>query len=132
VGGRDGQQAIVCGVIVNHYDPFTESRSEGPLSLAQATDDIVEQVRRANPYLRATGSPQGARVGADRALRVDLAGRSPVTRQDERVSLYTRALDDDHVLYAVFVVPRAEESTFEPAFERILESLRVDETAGHR
>jgi Zn-dependent protease with chaperone function len=127
----NGQQAIVCGVIVNHYDPFAD-RSSDTTSLAQATEDIVAQVQQSNPYLRAQGSPQRASLDEQRALRVTLSGRSPVTGQDEDVTIYTRALDDGHVIYAVFVVPRDAERTFQPAFSRIVDTLRVDDRAAHR
>jgi hypothetical protein len=48
----NGQQAVLYGVIVNHYAPF-EDTSWPPGSLEDATDDLVRQVIRSNSYLRA-------------------------------------------------------------------------------
>lgn len=129
---QDGQQTLVCGAIVSHYDPFADDRSSGPLSLAQATDDIVEQVQRTNPYLQPEGSPQRTTIDRQRALSVRLSGRSPLTGEDEQVTVYARALPDDHVLYALFVAPRRETRQFEPAFSQIVDSLQVDDRAAHR
>jgi predicted Zn-dependent protease len=66
----NGQQAMLYGVIVNHYAPFqgdserqgaSQERSYAPYedtarwrgSLADATDDLVRQVIQSNSYLRA-------------------------------------------------------------------------------
>jgi hypothetical protein len=35
------------------------------------------------------------------------------------------------VLYALVVVPRADAARFEPALERMLDSLRVDDRSAH-
>jgi hypothetical protein len=63
---------------------------------------------------------------------VVLRGRSPRTGEDEQVTVLTRELSDGHVLYALLIVPGREASQIEPAFERMVESLRVDDRVAHR
>jgi Zn-dependent protease with chaperone function len=121
---------IVYGVILNHYDPF---EGDGNGTLEDATDDLLAQIQRGSPYLReAGGSERRERVDDARALSVVLRGRSPQTGEDEQVKVLTRELTDGHVLYALFVTPRDEASRLEPTFERMVESLRVNDRVVHR
>jgi hypothetical protein len=132
VNSRDGTPILVCGVVVNHYVPFDESRLAGPVSLEDATRDLMGQILRANPHLEVqpASSRRGQLDGAP-AISSSLAGRSPATGEEERVTLYTRSLADDHVLYALFVAP-ARTRAVEDAFWRMVDSLRVDDRAAHR
>ena len=122
-------EGIVCGVVLNHYDPFD---SRGSATLEEATDDIVNQVRSGNTHLRQHGGARRQTLGGTRGLAVELRGRSPVTGEQERVSVLTRELRDGHVLYALVVTPGSDASRFAPAFDRMLDSLRVDDRSAHR
>ena len=53
VDSGNGQEAIVYGVIVNHYDPFGGTSTRRNPTLAQATQDIVRQISESNTHLRA-------------------------------------------------------------------------------
>ena len=119
----NGQQAMVYGVIVNHYAPFegytdrqqgSQQRSYVPFedtdrwrgSLEDATDDLIRQIIRSNSYLRAPdGQARQERLDGAPSFSVVLSGRSPVTGQDESVTVVTRGLSDGHVLYALCIVP---------------------------
>jgi hypothetical protein len=115
-------------VIVSHYDPSTRSTSA-----SEATDDLVAQIRRSSPHLReSVGREQRQQVDGARGLAVVLQGVSPVTGEQERVRVVTRELLDDHVLYALFVTPRDEASRLESTFDRMVDSLRVDDRVAHR
>jgi Zn-dependent protease with chaperone function len=125
-----GGQNIACGVIVNHYEPFDAGSD---FSLQEATDDLVAQIRRSSPHLReGVGREQRQQVDGARGLAVVLQGVSPVTGEQERVRVVTRELLDDHVLYALFVTPSDEASRLEPTFDRMVDSLRVDDRVAHR
>ena len=117
------ERSLVYGVIVNHYEPFDGDAgdrfgrgngfvggSEGPIedrtSLARATTDLVGQIQRTNPDLRMVpNSERKDTIDGAPARSLVLSGRSPVTRQEERVTVFTRALPDDHVIYALFIAP---------------------------
>jgi peptidase M48-like protein len=145
----DGQQQIVYGVVLNHYAPF-----EGPTSrynnslqhyyapfdrsaptrgrLEDATDDLVRQVLRTNPYLRATdGSAKPELIDGARGYSVVLRGMSPVTGQEEQVRVFSRGLPDNHVIYALCIAPTNDFPEMERTFSRMIRTLIVDETAVH-
>ena len=141
---------LVYGVIVNHYVPFDdpndrwesslqrnyapfEDRNQPRGFLEDATDDLVRTVLDANSHLTATvGSAQRLVIDGARGWSVLLKGPSPVTGQEERVTLYTRALPDDHVIYTICVSPTAAASVVEPACTRMIQSLRVNDASAHR
>jgi hypothetical protein len=138
-------------VIINHYDPFesrdgygSESRDgygsgrrdgygNGSSSLEQATDDLVEQLLRTNTYLRrASRAPRREVIDGARALSLSLQGRSPLTGQDERVTVFTRELPEGDVLYSLLIAPSRDYADLDRTFQRMVESLRVNDQAAHR
>ena len=150
VQSTNGQQVMVYGVIINHYAPFQgeESRRSQSLqrnyapfedrtiprgSLEDATDDLVRTILDANTYLRTeTGSAQSEVIDGAAGFSVVLSGTSPATGMEERVSVYTRALTDGHVLYALGITPGPNASTFDPVFRRMMRTLNVNDQAAHR
>lgn len=158
VQAPDGSRDLIYGVIVNHYDPFDAGAGQGMFqapgtaslrsrsgdsfvdtggliesrsSLAQATDDLTRQLLRINPALRLVqDSSRSGNSEGEPVMSVVLAGRSPMTQQDEKVTLVTRELPDDHIVYAVFVVPARDYDAVRPTFNRMMSSLRVN-TAAH-
>lgn len=146
----NGQQAMLYGVIVNHYAPFEgyTDRRQGSLqrnyapfedtdkwrgSLEDATDDLVRQLIRSNTYLRAEdGQARREQVDGAPSFSVVLAGRSPVTGQEERVTVVTRGLPDGHVLYALCIVPGNGYASMERTFTQMLRTLNVNDGAAHR
>ena len=142
VRASNGQEILVYGVVVNHYDPFegsiggVSSNRRGPLSgntsLEQATNDLVNQIRESNPHLAVIpNSTRRETIDQGRALSVMLGGRSPVTGTDERVTVFTRELPDGHVLYALFVAPAQDYSALSQTFQTMMSSLRVNDEAAH-
>jgi hypothetical protein len=128
----DGQQSIVYGVIVNHYDPFESRDSRRAPTLAEATADLITQVTQSNSHLRATGSRRRETIDGQPALSQVLSGRSPVTGEEERVTVFTRELPDGHVIYSLFIAPGRDYSTLAPLFSRMVRTLQVDDGVAHR
>ena len=148
-GGHE--QDLIEGVVINHYAPFFNdgestaapvafrgsSRGKGgksaqQRSLASAMNDLVGQIVRTNPTLKLV--PNSQRIEKNRggsALSLVLAGRSPVTGVDERVTVFTRALPDDHVVYALCITPGAEHGALEATFRRMMGSMRVNQNTSH-
>jgi uncharacterized protein (UPF0264 family) len=97
-----------------------------------ATNDLANELIRANPHLRAvSGSMKRQTIDNARAVSVVLAGRSPVTRADERVTVFTRELPDGHVLYALFVAPAQDYSALSRTFQSMVSSLHVNDQSAH-
>lgn len=128
----DGQQSIVYGVIVNHYDPFESQYTRRNPTLDEATRDLIAQVTESNPHLRATGSRRRETIDGQPALSQVLSGRSPVTGEEERVTVFTRELPDGHVIYSLFIAPGREYSALAPLFSRMVRSLQVNDEVVHR
>lgn len=145
----DGAPNMVQGVIVNqyepfeddvarwnnsltrHYAPFDRSRPRGILE--DATDDLVRQILGANPYLSAPArSARSEMIEGLRGYSVRLTGKSPVTGQVERVTVYTRMLPDEQVIYMACVAQGRTAVTMERACARMVQSIRVNETAANR
>jgi len=140
---------MLYGVIVNHYAPFEgefdrqsgslqnnyapfEDRDRQRGSLEDATDDLVRQILRTNTYLSAeTGSARAERIDGASAYSLVLSGRSPVTDEEEKVTVFTRGLADGHVLYALCIVPGRDYDSLSGTFSRMLGTLRVDDDADH-
>jgi hypothetical protein len=142
----NGQQAMLYGVIVNHYAPFEadqgsiernyvplEDRDQWRGNLAEATDDLVGTIIRSNTYLNAeSGSARREQIDGASSYSVVLSGRSPVTGQEEKVTVVTRGLFDGHVLYALCIVPGSGYDSMARTFARMLRTLNVNDDAAHR
>jgi hypothetical protein len=146
----NGRQAMLYGVIVNHYAPFQgygdrqpgslqrnyapfEDTNRQPGSLEDATDDLVGQIIQSNSYLRAQdGQARREQVDGAASYSVALSGRSPVTGQEERVTVVTRGLSDGDVIYALCIVPASGYDSMAQTFAHMLRTLNVNDDAFHR
>ena len=151
VTAANGRQTLHYGVIINHYAPFEgdndrwaaslqrnyapfENRTNPPRAyLEDATDDLVRTILNTNTHLRAEpGSARRETIDGEPGYSVDLTGRSPVTGEDETVTVFTRGLTDGHVIYAVAVAPTRYADALAPTFTRMMQTLRVNDEAAHR
>jgi beta-barrel assembly-enhancing protease len=136
VGNAGNRTEIVYGAMVNHYDPFGSNDNGrvygGNVSLQDAANDLIGQIRKGSPHLRViSGSTQQFNISGGRALAVSLRGTNPNTRLSERVTVVTRQLHDDHLIYMVFVTPEAEARAYAPVLQAMVNSLEVDEDRHH-
>jgi hypothetical protein len=147
---EDGAPNLLQGLIVNHYAPFEddverwnksltrhyapfEDRSRPRGTLEDATDDLIRQILDANSWLSApTGSARSELVDGVRGYSVRLRGRSPLTGETERVTVYTRVLPDDQVIYMACIAAGKNASSVERACTRMVQSMRVNEAAANR
>jgi hypothetical protein len=63
---------------------------------------------------------------------VALSGRSPITGQDESVTVVTRGVSEGHVIYALCIVPGSGYDSMAPTFARMLRTLTVNDDAFRR
>ena len=114
------------------YAPFEDTdRWRG--SLEDATDDLVRQIIRSNSYLRAQdGQARREQIDGASSFSVVLSGRSPVTGQEERVTVVTRGLSDGHVLYALCIVPGSGYDSMARTFTQMLRTLTVNDGSFRR
>jgi Zn-dependent protease with chaperone function len=132
IGTVNGQSDVVVGAIVNHYDPFGNSSGgyTGNVSLQDATDDLIATVQRSSPYLQVVGgSKKQLRVNGGSALSAALRGRDPNTNLDERITIVTRQLSDEHLVYMLFITPERDASRYSNVLNTMVSSLQVSNAA---
>ncbi len=135
--GNRGEQSIVYGLIVNYFDPSqqsTEGSDRGPFRgrdhLERATNNLIQLLLEGNQYLgQVRRSAHDELIDGDQALSVTLRGRSPVTRENERVTVFTRALPNDHLLYMLFIAPGQRYSELRKLIVRMLSSFSLNDAA---
>lgn len=145
VGELNGRTEVVYGAMINHYEPFGASapvsgfRSGGnnnpymgTVTLEDATNDLLGQVRQQSPYLQMIrNSTQRFNVSGGRAVAVALRGTDPNTGINERVNVITRQVEDGHLIYMLFVTPEADASRYGKVLQAMVASLQVSDTARH-
>ncbi|MEA2326976.1 MAG: hypothetical protein QOE68_1935 [Thermoanaerobaculia bacterium] len=142
VGTVNGQSDILVGAIINHYDPFGNAQGNGlqgspsgggyygNVSLQDATDDLVATVQRSSPYLQViSGSKRQMNVNGGTALSAALRGRDPNTGLDERITVVTRQLSDEHLLYMLFITPERDASRYANVLNSMVSSLQISNAA---
>jgi hypothetical protein len=101
--------------------------------LAAATNDLVGQILRTNPTLRLVPDSQRTdTIDGTAALSLVLSGRSAATGLEERVTVFTRELPDDHVIYALFIAPGRDYAELKGTFTRMIGSLQMTDESAHR
>ena len=136
------KRELVSGVIVNHYDPFDNDSNDrfsdptgviaGSTSLIRATNDLVAQILKVNPNLRMVrDSERRNEIDGAPSLSVVLSGGSPVTRQQERVTVFAREIPDEHVIYALFIAAQQDYDRLNETFNRMISSVRVSDAQTH-
>jgi hypothetical protein len=136
-GGRERE--LISGAIVNHYDPFEDEPSgassgliAGNSSLVRASNDLLDTILRTNPAMKMVRDSQRSnRIDGAPSLSVVLSGRSAVTRQEERITLFAREVADDHIVYALFIAAERDYERFNETFSRMISSLEVSTHAAH-
>jgi len=129
-GGVVGND-IVYGLIVNHYDPFG-NRGYGNISADDATNDLLAQIRQGSPYLQVVnGSGQRINVGGGSALVATLRGVDPQTGINERVTIVTRQLADEHLIYLLFITPERDAGNYSRVLNQMIGSLQVNTQQRH-
>lgn len=138
VGNVGNKTEVVYGLIVNHYDPFGNtsrsylrgSNQQTTSSLQDATEDLLRQIQQSSPHLKVLrGSGQQFNLDGRTAMSASLRGRNRNTGLDERVTVVTRKLPDDHLIYMLFVTPEREAANYSSLLNAMVRSIQIDERA---
>jgi Zn-dependent protease with chaperone function len=95
-------------------------------NLAEANETFVNALLRSNQGLRVADSARQLQMAQRTALGTTLVGPSSI-RQQERVGVYTTFLADGNLFYYLTVVPDREAQIFAPAFDRVGNSIRLND-----
>ena len=134
----NGRTEIAYGAIVNHYDSFgNELKGRRPtyvgdVSIEDATNDLLAQIQKADPHLKTIRrSMRSLNLRSGRALAASLRGVNPRTKIKERVTVVTHQLDDNHLIYLLFVVPERDVKSYSGTLDAMVNSLQFAENAKH-
>jgi hypothetical protein len=128
------QNDIVYGAIINHYDPFGNNARGlmGGGSLDDATNDLLATLQQSSPYLRPiSGSGQRVRMAGGTALAAALRGTDPATGLNERVTVVTRQLADDHLIYMLFITPERDANRYASVLNAMVSSMQINDRQAH-
>lgn len=119
------------GVIVGMFVPrgSRDGRSNGRgsrrtvgVSLEEATDKLVQEMRLANRSMRVVRGSESLRVGGDRALSTYLSNDSPAGGRE--IDWLVTVPRPDGLLFVVFTAPEREFQRYEGTFHQMLRSVR--------
>ena len=100
-------------------------------NIRTATDESIQGLAQANPQFRQTGGYSNINVGGRTGLATVLANVSDVTGEQERIALYAIQLNDGSLFYVVGVAPAREFSNYQQIFNRSVQSLQLNDSAGN-
>jgi len=113
--GRGGV-ALGYGVVSSTYQPrFSQD-------LLNGTYELIDELQEMDPGLRVASAPRQTRVQGTAALVTELQGRSPYGGAERDVLLTVPHAGG--MYYLLLVGPQAQFNQLQPAFERIVSSIR--------
>jgi hypothetical protein len=129
-GTIDGTTEVVYGAIASEYDPIGDAAAQkqvegGVVTLTDATDDLIAQIRHGSPHLTPTGRDQPEHLPSGDVLECVLRGDNPRTGLAERVTVVTHALPDQHLFFIILVSPERDAATYATVWKAMLDSLRI-------
>jgi Zn-dependent protease with chaperone function len=131
IGNVSGNNEIIVGAIINHYDPFGGNYT-GNASIESATNDLLGALRQSSPYLSLVSGSEGrVRLAGGTAIAATLRGVDPQTGIDERVTVVTRQLADEHLLYMLFITPERDAANYRTVLNAMVGSMQIDPNRRH-
>ena len=117
-GDYDGQNVFTHGVEIG----VTRSRAR---DLRSATDALIDALGESNPRLRRESDYRQRSIAGRSGLQTVLSNVSDATRQEETIQLATALMPDGTLMYALGVAPDRDFDTYQPHFQRVLQSIRL-------
>src|SRR5687767_5432090 len=96
-------------------------------NLRAATNELLQGLAQSNPQLRQAGGFSNVTIGGRNGLATVLTNVSDVTREQERIALYTTQLSDGSVFFVVGVAPSREFNAYRQVFNRSVQSLQLND-----
>ncbi len=118
------QNAIAYGVVISGFKP-----QQGTQSIEQATQELVQFLLQSNPQMKVASQMQTINVNGVQGDNVTLLGPLPIQSDSgtlaERDQVVTVPRPDGSVLFLIFIAPQRDFDKLTPAFQQMLQSLRV-------
>lgn len=143
IGNANGEQVVVYGAIVSHYDPAgtqggglglrpmsSGSGSYGNITIEDATQELLSAIQQGSPHLKLVSNRgQRVRMANGTALAVAMRGVDPTTGINERVTLVTRQLADTHLVYLLFITPERDAANYSNVLNQMVSSMQINDHA---
>jgi predicted Zn-dependent protease len=113
--------SLTWGLMVSLFEP--EQHAQGPVSLEDTTDQLLNALQRNNSSMRITRSRESIRVGGRPGYVTELSNDSPAGGR-ETDWIVTTIAPDGKVYYFVGVVPQNDFSTYNLSFQDIIDTVR--------
>ena len=113
--------SLAWGMMVAVFEP--EYDWNDSITLQEATNQLLEDLRRSNPNMRSLGRRERIRIGGEPALSMELSNVSPIGGR-ETDWLVTVLHPDGRLFYFVGVAPQNDYGRYTRAFEDILDTVR--------
>ena len=110
--------------VFTHGVQFGFGRNETH-DLQTATDELINSLRQSNPRMGRPSGYRNASIDGRRGLQTTVDNVSDVTGQRETLQFATVQLQNGDLFYAVFVAPSSEFTSYQPVFQRVLNSVRL-------
>jgi Zn-dependent protease with chaperone function len=94
--------------------------------LKTATDELIQALRQSNPQLGDANGYERTTLGGRPALHALLPNVSDVTGGPETIDVYTAALGDGSLFYALGVAPRDQYGTYGRVFNSVVNSIQFE------
>lgn len=135
VNDANGNQALAYGALVNVYDPQADrygQQLQGPantqtagMSAAQATDQLIQELRQSNQNLRVVRRHEAVNVAGQRGLSTFLSNDSPVQAGGRETNWLVTLPRPEGLMFFVFTAPEREFQNYQGAFQQMLYSVRL-------
>jgi beta-barrel assembly-enhancing protease len=121
VKASGGEVAVGRGLIAS----FAAADKSRRIDLERETGALIQQLQSGNPALKPTGKgSRRSQLDGETALVTSLSNESPYGAVETDV-LVTVARPEG-LYYVVLIAPESEFQTFEPTFQKILQSMRLN------
>jgi beta-barrel assembly-enhancing protease len=113
--------SLTYGMMISTFDP--DNHGQGRIALADATDQLLNDLQHSNPNMRITRSHESMRVDGRQGYLTEASNQSPGGGR-ETDWIVTTIAPDGSVYYFVGVAPQNEFDTYSNAFEDIIETVQ--------
>jgi hypothetical protein len=121
VQGGDGQGALAYGIIVNTR--AEQAGSNDSNALANATQRLIEDLRKTNPNLKVVQRASSVRLNGQPGLSTYLSNDSPVGGQE--TDWLITVMQPKGLMSFLCVAPQAKYSDYDKTFSAILDTVRL-------
>ena len=112
--------------VFTHGINFAVAPSQGQ-GLQAAMNQMINTWLQSNPNMRQIGRAQGSNSGRRYWLSTRFQNRNEATGKTETVALFATQLSNGNVLFISTVVPQNESGEYQAAFDRILNSVQIND-----